>query len=133
MRGGRKKKEKINTNLAVCEHGPVVALEEAVHQGRHALVEHGRRRHACAAVNMVEGEGVAADLDLQIGNNTKSFSEMLLEMVVKIKCLYNYDEHTVDRNTVGKSKKVMEGHTCMCCKTSSSLVLEARKENSFSS
>jgi len=64
-------KEKINANLAVREHGGVVALEEAVHQRRDALVEHGRRRRACAAVHMVEGEGVAADLDLHDGNKTE--------------------------------------------------------------
>lgn len=63
--------KKIDTNLAVCEHGGVVALEEAVHQWRHALVEHVHRWRAGAPVHMVEGEGVAADLDLQDGNSAK--------------------------------------------------------------
>jgi hypothetical protein len=64
-------------DLAVCEHGGVVALEEPLHQRRHALVEHGRRRRAGAAVDMVEGEGVAADLDLRFFSNNKSTSRQL--------------------------------------------------------
>lgn len=55
-------------DLAVCEHGGVVALEEAVDERRHALLEHGRRRRAGAAVHMVEGEGMAPDLNLQQQN-----------------------------------------------------------------